>query len=134
VGSSSSTTVFSIDQATGTLFHVNDVPSGVSAVAMAVETTGKFAYIANFNDSSISVFSINQTTGDLTLIDTTATGSTPTSVNVDPTGHFLYSANFGSNNVSIFRIDATTGRLIAVASPVAAGVNPVSVFTTGKVQ
>src|SRR6185369_12328335 len=70
VGSSSSTTVFSIDQATGTLFHVNDVPSGVSAVAMAVETTGKFAYIANFNDSSISVFSINQTTGDLTLIDT----------------------------------------------------------------
>jgi YVTN family beta-propeller protein len=103
--------------------------------SVAVNPSGKFAYVANGGASppgsfgglpSVSMYSINNTTGALTAIGMIAAGTGPDSVAVDPAGKFAYVTNSGSNDVSIYTIDATTGTLVSMGS-VAAGTQPVSV-------
>ena len=106
---------------------------------MAVDPTGKFAYVANPGSNNVSGYTINATTGALTAIAGSPfpAGASPFSVAVDPTGKFAYVANESSqsNNVSGYTINATTGALTAIAgSPFPAGAGPVSVAVdpTGK--
>ena len=63
-----------------------------------------------------------------------ASGTQPMSASVDPSGAFLYVANYGSASVSVYSLNPSTGALTAVGAPVAAGLNPYSVATTGALQ
>jgi DNA-binding beta-propeller fold protein YncE len=95
---------------------------------VAVDPTGKFAYVTNGNDNTVSGFSIDGKTGALTPVPGSpfAAGTGPVSVAVDPTGQFAYVAN--DNTVSGYSIDGKTGTLTPVpGSPFAAGTGPVSV-------
>ena len=96
---------------------------------MAVDATGKFAYVANEMSNNVSGYTINPTTGALTAISGSPfplfPGIRPFSVTADPTGKFVYVANFNSDNVSGFAIDPSTGALTAISgSPFAAGDGP----------
>lgn len=126
-GGTSNTLTFTI--ATGAV-HPNSV---------AVDPTGKFAYVANSGTNNVSMYAINGTTGALTLIGRIDAGIGPASVAVDPSGKFVYVANesnFDSlvGNVSRYTIDSTSGALTSVGSPVAAdfGAHSVSVDPLGK--
>jgi YVTN family beta-propeller protein len=99
--------------------------------SVAVDPSGKFAYVVNENAGpagSVSMYTINATTGALTSTGTIAAGTGPVSVAVDPAGKFAYVVNgiYGSaGSVSMYTINATTGALTSTGT-IAAGTDPVS--------
>src|SRR5262249_55290077 len=99
--------------------------------SVAIDPTGKFAYVANAGDfreaGSVSMYTINPTTGALTSLGTPVAADVgPLSVAVDPSGRFAYVANAGNGdfgnfhcNVSIYPVVASSGALTSFG-PVAA--------------
>jgi 6-phosphogluconolactonase len=127
-----SVSMYSINAATGALTYTGmlsgNCPGLCFPSSVAVEPSGKFAYVANGGAGSpfnIEMYTINGTTGALTSIGTIATGTDPAFVAVDPSGKFAYVANSGSNDVSMYTIEATTGVLASIGT-IAAGTDPVS--------
>ncbi len=120
--------VYSINQTTGALTEVGaPIAAGMYPESIAVDPSGKFAYVVNAGlSNTVLVYTINQTTGALTAGTAVATGTTPVSIAVDPSGKFAYVANYNSNNVSVYTINPTTGALTA-GTAVATGTTPVSI-------
>jgi YVTN family beta-propeller protein len=114
---------FTINTTTGALTSLGTVSGCTSPVSIAIDPSGKFAYVAG---GGISAYTINTTTGALTFIANYGAGSTPQSVAIDRTGKFVYVANWGSNNISAYAINATTGALTSIGT-IAAGTNPFSI-------
>jgi hypothetical protein len=131
-GTSNNVSAYSIG-ANGALTPVPGSPfaAGRGPFSVAVDPTGKFAYVANLVDHNVSAYSIG-TNGALTPV----TGSPfaaergPRSVAVDPTGKFAYVANSGDNNVSAYSIGAGGALTQLTTSPFAAGSSPTSVAIT----
>ena len=98
--------------------------SGSTPRSIAIDPTGKFAYVANYG-GTISVFTIDALSGALTKVGADVTvGGYLTSVTVDPTGSFVYVAEYIVPYVAAYAIDTSTGALTAVSgSPFAAGQN-----------
>jgi DNA-binding beta-propeller fold protein YncE len=108
---------------------------GVGPASMAVDPTGKFAYVANEGcpddfDGSVSMYTINPTDGTLTSAGPPVTSGDfgADSVAVDPSGKFAYVANWGEGNtagsVSMYAINGTTGILTptgTIAAPCTSG-------------
>ncbi len=100
---------------------------GVDPQSIAVDPTGKFAYVANtgcpsaFN-GNVSMYSIDATTGALASIGPPADSNDEGghSVTVDPFGKFAYVANWGegdtAGSVSAYTINATTGALTSTGT------------------
>jgi DNA-binding beta-propeller fold protein YncE len=102
------------------------------ADSVAVDPSGKFAYVANWGEGntagSVSMYVINGTTGTLTITGTTVAPCTappspgscaPWSLAVHPSGKFVYVANEGGftpTSVSIYAIDPTTGVLTLIGT------------------
>jgi YVTN family beta-propeller protein len=125
-GSSPSVSMYTIDSTTGALTSTGRIAAGSVPDSVAVDPTGKFAYVTNFGSNDVSMYTINATTGALASMGTIAAGTGPVSVAVDAAGEFAYVANNGSNDVSMYTINATTGALTSLGT-IAAGTNPVSV-------
>jgi YVTN family beta-propeller protein len=101
----------------------------VDPQSIAVDPTGKFAYVMNGGCNGgaggyVSMYTINPTTGALASIGppvfTYGYGNDPGSVTVDPFGKFVYVTNSGDywdygdgadGSVAMYTIDATTGAL-----------------------
>jgi probable HAF family extracellular repeat protein len=118
---------FRIDRLTGSLSPIPGSPfsAGAVASAIAIDPSGRFAYVANFQGNSVSGFKIDQSTGGLLPIASYAAGTTPVAVTVDPLGKFVYVANGFSNDVSGYAIDQTTGALTQITgSPFPTGSGP----------
>jgi 6-phosphogluconolactonase len=90
--------------------------------SLAVDPTGKFAYVANEGclddcDGGVSMYTINPTDGTLTSAGPSVTSGDfgADSVAVDPLGKFAYVANWGEGDtqgsVSMYAINGTTGIL-----------------------
>jgi len=138
VGNSSSfyfsdnVSAFSINARTGALKAVASSPFAAYSWpnSIAVDPSGKFAYVAHGIYAYISAFTINTVTGALTAVAGSpfGTAGAPYSIAVDPSGKFAYTAN-DSNNVSALTVNAVTGALTVIGgSPFAAGQNPESVM------
>ena len=118
---------FRIDRPTGRLTPIPGSPFGAGAVAsaIAIDPSGRFAYVSNFQGNTVSAFKIDQSTGGLLPIASYAAGSTPDAVTVDPLGKFVYVANGFSNDVSGYAINQATGALTQITgSPFPAGNGP----------
>jgi YVTN family beta-propeller protein len=125
-GSSNTISMYTINATTGALTCTGTIAAGTLPKSVAIDPSGKFAYVANANSNNISMYTIDATTGALTSTGTIAAGASPSSVAVDPSGKFTYVANANSNNVSMYTIDATNGALASTGT-VAAGASPSSV-------
>jgi YVTN family beta-propeller protein len=103
----------------------------VDPQSIAVDPTGKFAYVMNGGCSGgaggyVSMYTINPTTGALASIGppvwTDDYGYYPGSVTVAPSGKFVYVTNSGDvydpdyGSVAMYTIDATTGALTYTGS------------------
>jgi 6-phosphogluconolactonase (cycloisomerase 2 family) len=128
-----STSIATINPATGTLTFTGAIAAGGRATSVTVDPTGKFVYVTdglqNSNGSpgvGVSMYTVNPTTGGLTSIGTIAAGASPSSIAIDPSLKFAYVTNSGSNDFSMYSVDATTGALTSLGS-IAAGTNPSSV-------
>jgi len=103
------------------------------AYSVAVDPSGKFAYVANLGDDfssagGVAMYTINATTGALTSMgETIATCAgglcVPVSVVVDPSGKFAYVANAVVASLSMYTISAKTGALTSIGT-IAAGTDP----------
>jgi YVTN family beta-propeller protein len=125
-GSSNTVSMYLIDATTGALTSTGTIATGTLPKSVAVDPSGKFAYVANANSNNVSMYTIDATAGTLTSTGTIAAGTSPSSVAVDPSGKFAYVANANSNNVSMYAIDATAGTLTSTGT-IAAGRAPSSV-------
>ena len=134
---------FSINSATGAMNKLGSGgppffgPTGYQPCAIAIDPTGKFAYVVNNGSGDVTASSIDPTTGALTEMPGSpfAAGAGHFSVNIDATGKFLYLQHI--NEVSAYSIDPTTGALTEIAgSPFAASGHPyynsVVIDPTGK--
>jgi probable HAF family extracellular repeat protein len=120
---------FRMDRLTGGLTPLPGSPfsAGATASAIAIDPSGRFAYVANFQANSVSAFKIDQGTGGLLPIASYAAGSAPDTVTVDPLGKFVYVANLSSNDVSGYAINQGTGALTSITgSPFPTGTYPKS--------
>ena len=126
--------MYTIDSTSGTLTSAGPpVTTGdFGADSVAVDPSGKFAYVANWGEGntagSVSTYTINGLTGTLTPTGTIqapcapppSPGScAPRSLAVHPSGKFVYVANEGGftpTSVSMYAIDATTGVLTLIGT------------------
>jgi YVTN family beta-propeller protein len=125
-GSAGNVSMYTIDGTTGALTSIGTIPAGTGPASLAVDPSGKFAYVADFGSNDVSMYTIDGTTGALTSIGTIPAGTGPGSLAVDPSGKFAYVTNSGSNDVSIYTIDTTTGALTPIGT-IAAGATPTSI-------
>jgi len=100
------------------LSPVGTVPSGGRKPrVIALEPSGRFAYVGNIDSNDISVFTLDLNTGTLAMLGSPVpTGSGPRSVLVGPTGNVSYTANQNSDQVSEFSINPNTGALTLLDS------------------
>ena len=109
----------------GSNFRAVDHPTSV-----AIDPSGRVAYVANQVSGDVSAYGINATTGELTSMGASvAAESLPSSVVVEPLGKFAYVTNSSTglpgNSVSIYAIDAASGALVSVGSAPMSGIGPV---------
>jgi 6-phosphogluconolactonase (cycloisomerase 2 family) len=121
---------------TGALSTITTAVVTSSPINIAVDPTGRFAYVLNQTDDTVSQYSINANTGVLTPITpaTTATGRGPNSIAVDPTGRFVYIVNNTANTISQYIINQSTGALSTTTNAISSGLDPqdVVVDATGR--
>ena len=125
-GSAGNVSMYTINATTGVLASIGTIAAGTDPVSVAVDPSGKFAYVTNSGSNDVSMYTINATTGALTSIGTIAAGTDPVSVAVDPSGKFAYVTNSSSNDVSMYTINGTTGALTPIGT-IAAGQSPTSI-------
>ncbi len=112
----------SIDGTTGALTLLGNTPlaPGSSPLAVAIDPSGKFAFVAHQAANYVSVFSIDPSTGATTAVSGSpfATPQGPSSVVAHPNGKFLYVS--ASGQVAVFAIGADGALTSAEGSPFAA--------------
>ena len=104
------------DSHTGTLRRLPAEPfrAGANPRAIAIEPSGRFAYVANAASNDISSYSIDPDTG-----------KNPRALAIDRRGMFVYCTNYSANTVSAYRIDPRTGALSELSgSPQPTGDGP----------
>lgn len=100
---------YSVDSS-GNFVLINTVPGYGGSVA--IDPTGRFAYVADESNSIISEYSISAT-GNLAPLQPSNTQSTPWlpfSIAISP-GGFLYSVDYGVGTITEYSIDANSGAL-----------------------
>lgn len=105
---------FRIDAATGELSFVNRVSSnGAGPAHVAVDATGKFALVANYNGGNIAVLPLAADGRLSNAVDGAAHGDGAQShqVALDPSNRFLFVPNKGRNDISQYRFDADRGEI-----------------------
>jgi 6-phosphogluconolactonase len=133
--SSGGVSAFAIDRGTGKLTFLNEVPSrGAGPCHEAVDKTGKYVLVANYEGGSLAVFPILK---DGRLGESTAfvqhhgasidpqrqEGPHAHSVYLSPDNRFALCADLGLDEVLVYRFDAEKGTL-APNNPPFAKVNP----------
>lgn len=132
---------FSVNASTGALTQLTGGPwnTQTGPTSVAIDTAGKYLYVANTNPASVSGFSIDQTTGALTPITGSpwSVGTNPQSIVIDKSGKYIYVINMTGCSISGFRITEATGVLTALSgSPWSVGANTfpkrAAIDTSGK--
>jgi len=95
------------------------VATGNSPEGMAMDSEGKFLFVANWLSNSISRFAITPGTGVLVSIGAATpveTGCGPQELTVDPSAKFLFVSCAAVNKIDRFSIDFATGNLTSLPS------------------
>ena len=135
-GGNQSIEQYSVNATTGALTNVAVFTTGSSNpsayfFAIAIDPSGRFAYVPSYLDGVVYEFSIDGTTGALKAMSPAmvAAGAFPCYAAIDPSGGFAYVSNcidFTSpGSISQFTINQTTGALSPLSpASVSTGVNP----------
>lgn len=90
---------------------VETLTAGTQATPLALDPTGRFAYVGDVVSNVVLTYAGDTKTGALTSIGSVAAGMFPVSISVDPSGRLAYVANQNSNNLSMYSVDSKTGTL-----------------------
>lgn len=140
---SGSISAFTINAGTGALTTVTGSPfGGVSSPnSVAVDASGRFAYVANEGTINfsyvISAFEIAPTTGALNLLSySSSLGANTSWVAADPWGQFVYAAQIDTGVLAL-SFNSTTDALALLSdsacsgNPIAAAIDPSGKFAYG---
>jgi 6-phosphogluconolactonase len=147
VASDAGVSAFSIDVATGALARVPGAPfatnksDGFGTASIAIDSSGKFAYVLNYFRNTIATYAIDATGGLTTAgspLDAGQNSNDPgsfKSVTIAPKDTFAYVTS--PCCVLVYAIDATTGALgppahLGVSPPGEPGPNGFAIDPTGK--
>lgn len=101
-----------------------------NCLPLAIDPSGRFAYVASFDTATIEALSVDPVSGALTLQGSASTGIRPSALSIDPSGKFLYLTGIRATEILSFRIDPTSGALTAIQSPTVPE-NLSGIITTG---
>jgi YVTN family beta-propeller protein len=127
-GSAGNISMYTINAATGALTSIGTIAAGTDPISVAVDPTGKFAYVTNSGSNDVSMYTIDTATGALTSIGTTTGGGG--SIAIHPSGKFAYVSN-SAGSVSMYTINATTGALTSIGTTGAAG-SSIAIHPSGE--
>jgi 6-phosphogluconolactonase (cycloisomerase 2 family) len=104
--------------------------AGKEPVALALEPTGRYAYVANAGSNDISVFHIHHQSGALASIPGSPfkTGQRPVALAAHPNGRWLIVANRDSADVRLYSIETEHGALAPQGQPVRLPAPPKSMW------
>jgi 6-phosphogluconolactonase (cycloisomerase 2 family) len=121
--------MYAIDATTGVLTSIGKIAAGMSPSSVAIDPSGKFIYVVNYDSNDISMYTMDATTGNLTSIGTLA--AVAGSIVIHPSGKFAYVTS--SSGVSIYTID-TTGGALTFAGTTGTGSSPgsITIHPSGK--
>lgn len=110
--------IYAVNPKTGELTAIKGSPFHIqkSINSITIDSSGKLAFLSDYERNSIIVYSINTATGKLTKLSETTitTGTGPKSISIDPTGKFAFIPNYDSQNFSVYTINAKTGKLTEI--------------------
>ncbi|HET8522167.1 MAG TPA: lactonase family protein [Thermomicrobiales bacterium] len=124
---SGSVEAYEIDAATGKLTFLNRQSSeGSTAADLAVDPSGKFLVVANYNGDNVVVLPINDNGAlEPVVSKVERTGSGPNKARqegphphcaiYDPAGKYVAIADLGTDNVITYQLDLSTGKLNQVS-------------------
>jgi 6-phosphogluconolactonase len=119
---------FSVDPKTGDLAFLNRVDSGGAAPAfVAVDHSGKYVLVANYDAGTTRVFPIRADGSLGSPSDDKSPGMNSHMILTDPGNKFAFVMNKGSDTITQYAFDATNGTLTPNAPPTvmtAAGAGP----------
>ena len=132
-GAGNTVSAYTINASSGALMQVTGSPFTIgpassAPIALAVDPSGKFLYVANNAANEVAGFIINGTSGTLGAISTSPfTGlSSPIAVAVAPSGGYLYVANSLGSSLAAYTINPTSGGLTVTGfSPVSTGTSTI---------
>ena len=99
---------------------VSPLAVGLSPIAIAIDSTSTFAYVANNVGNSVTKINLSTFA---TVGSALAVGSSPIAIAIDSTNTYAYVANFTGNSVTKINLSTFT----AVGSALTVGSNPVSI-------
>jgi 6-phosphogluconolactonase (cycloisomerase 2 family) len=125
----SSISGYEVNATTGALKEVKGSPFvvGRHLWGIAIDTSGKFAYVTDKASGDVYGYAIDSSSGTLSEVHGSPfkAGTDPTGVAIDPTGAFVYVTNTHSADISGYSLDASTGALDALSgSPYSAETHP----------
>ena len=128
--------MYTIDVTTGALTSNGTVAaSGTNTQAVAVDPTGRFAYVVNAGpvpgNGSVNAYSINGSGQLVSLGSAIAAGTQPTLITIDPLGRFVYVNNTTTNDLSMYSINAN-GTLTSIGTQAQIGAGGVAADPSGR--
>lgn len=109
---------YSIDPATAGLTFINDVASGGTGPAhIAVDRSGAFVLVANYNSGHIAVLPVQSNGGLGAASQTILAGANAHQIDTDATNKFVVVPCLGDDKVAQYTFDANSGTLTANAVP-----------------
>ncbi len=99
--------------------HGSPYAAGKAPVALAVDPTGRYAYVANTGSNDISAYRIHHQTGALSALPGSPfkAGQHPLALATHPNGRFLYVINRDSADLTLYRIETALGAIAPVGKP-----------------
>ena len=106
---------------------VGTIATGLSPVAITIDPTSQFVYVANSGDNTVSAYTLSLASPYMTQIGSAvAAWTTPSAIVAEPYGRYLYVANSGDNTISAYSINAFTGALTPITGTFSAPGEPVA--------
>lgn len=122
----SSIAAYTVNADTGVLTSIGPIATGAAPRALAIDASGRFAYVAASGSSELYTYAIDQTTGALSEVANSrvAIGNSFGGLTLDRDGRFVYSFDPAAGTITVFALDANTGAPTQIGgSPFAAGTN-----------
>lgn len=93
-----------------------------SPVGAAVDPSGSYLYVANYDSTDVSQYTINRSTGFITPITSTTptAGTNPSFIMFDPGGIFAYVANVGNKSITQLKLNGD-GSLSGTSNSISVG-------------
>jgi len=106
--------------------HGSPYAAGKTPVALAVDPTGRYAYVANAGSNDISAYRIHHQTGALSALPGSPfkAGRHPLALVAHRNGRFLYVINRDSADLLVYRIETALGAIAPVGKPLKLPLTP----------